>query len=302
MSFSVKDIAGMLADYENDHHMGMDIEEISKLIYDYTSRYPVLVSTLCKHMDDKNEWTKECLIEAIKELMQQKMPLLDSLISKLTDNERLKKLMYNLLFKGNKILYNPDDDAIDVAAMYGFVTNENGTTVVANRIFEIRLYNWFISIETTDSQIFNAGADDKNQFIQNGQLDMEKVLEKFVQHFHDIYGNETEKFLEEDGRKLFLLYLRPIINGTGNYYIEAQTRDQKRTDVVVDYLGKQYVIELKIWRGDEYNSRGEQQIADYLDYFHINKGYMVSFNFNKKKETGVRTLQIGKKALVEAIV
>ena len=32
----------------------------------------------------------------------------------------------------------------------------------------------------------------------------------------------------------------PIINGTGNYYIEAQTRDQKRTDVIVDYLGKQY--------------------------------------------------------------
>lgn len=36
-----------------------------------------------------------------------------------------------------------------------------------------------------------------------------------------------------------------IINGTGNYYIEAQTRDQTQTDIIVDYLGKQYVIELK---------------------------------------------------------
>lgn len=34
---------------------------------------------------------------------------------------------------------------------------------------------------------------------------------------------------------------------TGNYYIEAQTRNQKRTDVIVDYLGTQYIIELKIW-------------------------------------------------------
>ena len=79
-------------------------------------------------------------------------------------------------------------------------------------------------------------------------------------HFHEIYGKNTEKFVEENGRRVFLLYLKPIINGTGNYYIEAQTRDQSRTDVIVDYLGKLYVIELKIWRGNEYNKRGEKQL------------------------------------------
>ena len=60
--------------------------------------------------------------------------------------------------------------------------------------------------------------------------------------------------------ELFLLYLKPIINGTGNYYIEAQTRDQKRTDVIVDYLGRQYIIELEIWRGERYNKEGESMI------------------------------------------
>ncbi len=33
---------------------------------------------------------------------------------------------------------------------------------------------------------------------------------------------------------------------TGNYYLEAQTRDARRTDVIVDYLGEQFVVELKI--------------------------------------------------------
>lgn len=60
-----------------------------------------------------------------------------------------------------------------------------------------------------------------------------------------------------------------IINGTGNYYTEAQPREQTRSDIIVDYLGKQYVIELKIWRGDEYNKRGEKQLAEYLDYYHL---------------------------------
>ena len=68
---------------------------------------------------------------------------------------------------------------------------------------------------------------------------MKRVQEKFMVHFHDIYGKDSDKFVEENGRRLFLLYLKPIINGTGNYYIEAQTRDQTRTDVIVDYLGRQ---------------------------------------------------------------
>ena len=113
---------------------------------------------------------------------------------------------------------------------------------------------------------------------------MEKILEKFIQHFNDVYGNQPDGFKEAEGRKLFMLYLRPIINGTGNYYIEAQTRDQKRTDMIIDYFGQQYVIELKIWHGDEYNTKGEKQIADYLEEYHLEKGYLLSFHFNKNKK------------------
>lgn len=109
-------------------------------------------------------------------------------------------------------------------------------------------------------------------------------------------------FLEDEGRKYFLLYLRPIINGTGNYYIESRTRELRRTDVIVDYRGEQYVIEMKIWHGEEYNKRGEKQLVQYLDDYHQNKGYMVSFNFNKKKQVGVREIRIENKILIEAVV
>lgn len=87
-----------------------------------------------------------------------------------------------------------------------------------------------------------------------------------------------------------------------NYYIEAQTRDARQTDVIVDYRGEQFIVELKIWHGGEYNKRGETQVADYLDYYHQTKGYMASFNFNRKKERGVKKIQIGEKRIVEAVV
>lgn len=302
MSFSPDDIAGMLTDYENDHHTGMNISDISQLIYDYTSGYPVLVAEFCKIMDELSDWSSHGAIEANKQILIKKTPLFESLIGKLEDNESLRKLMHGILFKGQKIPYNPDDATIDDAFMYGFVKNDHGLIAVANRVFEVRIYNWFISLEITDSQIFAEGVNDKSQFISSGGLNMELILEKFILHFNDIYGSQPDKFKEDDGRKLFLLYLRPIINGTGNYYIEAQTRDQRRTDVIVDYLGKQYIIELKIWHGDEYNTQGEKQLSEYLDYYHIDKGYLLSFNFNKNKQSGMHTIELNGRTIVEGVV
>lgn len=40
-----------------------------------------------------------------------------------------------------------------------------------------------------------------------------------------------------------------------DYYIEARTRNLRRTDVIVDYNGVQYIIEMKIWHGEEYHRR-----------------------------------------------
>ena len=131
---------------------------------------------------------------------------------------------------------------------------------------------------------------------------MRKVLEKFVEYFDDIYGDRDEKFMEADGRRYFMLFLKPIINGTGNYYIEARTRNDERTDMIIDYHGEQFVIEMKIWHGDAYHARGEKQLSDYLNYYHLKKGYMLSFNFNKKKKIGVQEIMLGDKVLVEAVV
>ena len=169
-------------------------------------------------------------------------------------------------------------------------------------IFETCLYNYFYAEEELSNGIIREAKQDKNYFIHDGRLDMDIVMQRFVTTFVDIYGHNGEKFIEENGRKLFLLYLKPIINGTGNYYVEAQTRDEKRTDLIVDYLGEQFIIELKIWHGNEYNERGEKQLASYLDYYHQDKGYLLSFNFNQKKEVGVKEIMIDGKRIVEAVV
>ena len=314
MSFSKNEIAGMLTEYEADYKTGMNVDEMAGLLFDDTSGYPFLVSRLCQLMDEvvcKKEtygsksaaWTKEGFYEAQRLILAEKNMLFESLSEKLVSYPELNDMLKSLLFTGKPIVFNYYEPSIGVASMFGFVKNKNGMLVVANRIFETWLYNFYLSAaDMQKKEIYAASLMDKNQFIVNGCLNMRLILEKFVVHFHDLYGDQNETFLEEEGGKYFLLYLRPIINGTGNYYIEAQTRGQKRTDVIVDYRGHQYVIEMKIWRGQEYNNRGEKQLAGYLDDYHVNKGYMVSFNFNRKKKTGIREIVFNDKVIIEAVV
>ena len=313
MSLSAKQIAVMLDEYEADHQTGMNIVAIAEEIYQYTSGYPYLVSAICKIMDEKlprNEifaepqsiWTREGIAEAVKQMLKTNVPLFDSMIKQLDTYKDLRNMIEEIIYQGRRFPFSLQVKSINLGMMFGFLKEHDGSVAIANRIFEMVLLNMFTAEEALGSTAFAYGDRYKSWFTENGRLNMDMVLKKFVEHFHDIYGDNDEKFIEAYGRKFFLLYLKPIINGTGNYYLEAQTRDAKRTDVVVDYLGEQFVIELKIWHGNEYNERGERQPAEYLDYFHQEKGYMISFNFNKKKKIGVRELRVEGKTIIEAVV
>ncbi len=313
MSFSSDDIAGMLREYEKDYHTGMDITLISGMIYAMTSGYPYLVSGMCKYLDEeiagtekfkdkKSAWTKEGVCEAERMLVKEDNTLYQSMIRKLKLYPKLRTVLYELLFTGRPIPYTATNDYMKDAVMFGFIRNEKDTAVVFNQIFESVLYNYFIAEEFSSSEFYKAGVQEKNQFIVGGHLDVRKVLEKFVETFDYLYGDQDVTFYEDVGRRYFLLFLKPIINGVGNYSVESRTRNNERMDLVLYYRGEQSVIEIKIWRGNAYNERGEEQLSDYLDYFHLNKGYMLSFNFNKKKEIGVKEIRVRDKILIEAVV
>ena len=208
MSFSARQIASMLREYEADYHMGMDVGAAGNHIYQYTSGYPYLVSAICKIMDEKLPdkeafadrkaiWTAKGIDEAVKILMDRQIPLFGSMMRHISEYPDLKKLLYAMLFLGEQAAYNPDNETIELAHMFGYVKNSVMGVQVANRIFEMRLYNLFLSEEELSSAMSRAAKHDRNQFVSGGRLDMYRVLEKFVEHFHDIYGENDEKFLEE---------------------------------------------------------------------------------------------------------
>ena len=324
MSLSEKGIAGMLADYENDHHTGMDVAMIAKLLREYTSGYPFLVSRLCQLMDAENEkvkvkgekvadgedervpgWNREGFLRAVNKLLHEEgNTLFDDLVKKLDQFPTLCAMLRSILYQGEAVNYNYAVKEIALGVRFGFIKPDHGKVQIANRIFETYLYNYFFSEAEIREKVFSGHEEPKSQFLlPDGSLDMPKILERFTVAFNEIYGDRDARFLEDEGRRYFMLYIKPIINGVGNYYIEPETRDGLRADMVIDYLGKRYVIEMKIWRGNSYNERGEQQLTEYLDRFQVETGYMVSFSFNKTKAPGLQPpIKLGDRTLIETLV
>lgn len=308
MSFSVEQIKHMLLDYALEQECAIDTTLVAQDIYDYTSGYPYLVSRICQLIDETykdgraDAWTHEGILEAVRKLVRESNSLFEDMAKKLKDYPDLGTMLRDILFCGKGIPFNLGTELVSMGTMFGFLKDEDGQVAISNRIFEIWFYNLFIAQDAIDSKTYDAGQQSKGQFITGNGLDIEKILKKFVEHFTESFGNNTESFVEENGRKLFLLYIRPLINGIGNYYIEARTRSMGRTDLIIDYQGKQYIIEMKIWHGNEYNTRGEEQLLSYLKDYNLEKGYMLSFNFNKNKKTGVKELHFKNHTLIEAVV
>ena len=303
MSLPTDGIQQMLQEYESDHHTGMDTAQMAQMITDYTSGYPFFVSRVCQLIDKQNfSWDKDGLQNAVKILLKEKNTFFDDLTKKLEDFPEMKKMLKEILFSGYEPSFNIYYKHISIAAMFNYISDINGKVKISNRIIETWLYNLFATEEEIDSRLYDKGSIDRSQFIDGKTLKMDKILEKFAHHFRDIYGNKDLTFKEEEGRRFFMLYIRPIINGTGNYYIEAQTRDRSRTDMIIDYLGTQYIIEMKIWRGESYNERGENQLFDYLDFYHADKGYLLSFCFNKNSKPEARTIAQDGREIVEVVV
>ncbi len=302
MSFSAEEIETMLKDYCEENGIEFDIDLIAGEIYRFTSGYPFLVSDICLIIDEEldRDWTINGVYSAVKEILIENNTLFEDVIKNIENNDDIKSVVYEILVKGRKVNYNPD--AYEKGIMYGIFDKRNGKLIIHNKIFEERIYNYLIEQKKTRELSARFTSFNENQLIEDGCLNMEKTLLKFQEFMYEEYRMEDEKFYETNGRLVFLAYLKPLLNGRGFSFVEAQTRENRRMDIVITFGNEKHIVELKIWNGKKQEDKGLNQLADYLEYQKLNTGYMIVFNFNKNKEYTSKWDNANKKQIFEVIV
>ena len=303
MTFHPEEIAQMLNDYENDVHTGMDIKAISEEIYKYTTGYPFLVSYICKKIDEEfdQEWTSESIVKAVKVLVQGNSTLMDDLSKNLENNPEFREFMYSVSVNSVSYSFSLLNPMVNMGNMFSYIRDKNGRVVIHNLIFEEALFLYF----TLDYTIKNNAKLSPFQlnYVRNGKLNMEHVVTRFADLMHQEYRKNDEEFLERQGRLVFLSFLKPIINGIGFYYVEPQTRDNRRMDLVVTYDKQEFIVELKIWHGDKYEELGRDQLSGYLATRGMDEGYLVTFDFSKnKQDTEPQWIEWNGKRIFEVVV
>lgn len=303
MTFHPEEIAQMLQDYENDMHTGMDIKAISEEIYKYTNGYPFLVSYICKIIDEQfgKEWTTESVVKAVKLIVQGGSTLMDDLAKNLEHYPDFREFMFQVAVNGEDYAYTLLNPMVNMGNMFSYIQNRNGRVAVHNLVFEEALYLYY----TVDYNIKNSArlSPFTSNYIINGKLIMEHVVTRFRDLLREEYRDSTVPFLEREGRLLFLTFLKPIINGIGFYYVEPETRDNRRMDLVVNYGREEFIVELKIWRGDKYEQHGRDQLSEYLATRGKDEGYLVTFDFSKdKQDTEPQWIEWNGKRIFEVIV
>ena len=240
-----------------------------------------MVSRICKIIDEKLEkdWTLAGVQNAINILLRDNNTLFDDLGKNLNSNEELYNLIYNIIMCGKQHDYNPLDSAADIGITFGFLRREGNSVVMDNRIFEILIANYFV-IKEKNAEL---PRDNFIGIVENGKMNMALCIKKFAQHYYELYSSQDDKFLERECRLLFLTYLKPIINGQGFYHIESETRNKNRMDLIVDFGGEQFIIELKLWYGEQKHEKAHEQLIEYLNSKNKSEGYLLTFDFRKRR-------------------
>jgi Predicted AAA-ATPase len=286
MSFYPHEIKPMLDEYVHDRGVKMDTQLISERLFYYTSGYPFLVSKLCKMLDEEiiqnGKWTADDVEFAVKQLVKQTNTNFETLTKNLAHNKELYDWVYHIAIDGNRPAFSIHNPVTQLGILHGIFAEKEGVVVIHNRIYNEVIMDYMRErlYQTKLANINDLGSGYKNP---DKTLNMEAVMLGFQTFMKKEYSKKDRKFLEKNGRLVFLAFIKPIINGSGYDFKEPQISEEKRLDVVITYLHQKFVAELKLWYGQKAHEEGLKQLTDYLDRQNLNEGYLLIFDHSEVK-------------------
>ncbi|MGL5378849.1 AAA family ATPase [Clostridium sp.] len=201
MSFSELEIGTMLLQYSKENNLILNIEELSREIYKFTSGYPFLVSRICQVIDedilneDKMAWSIYNVQRAVKIIINEKNTLFDDLIKNMENNKNLYESIYNILVLNTNQVFNINNPTIEIGNMLGYLScNSDNNVQVSNQMLKEVIYNYMVSkTNTVDMNSYNF----KDNFItEDNELSLDKILLKFQQFMKENYSTRDMEFLE----------------------------------------------------------------------------------------------------------
>ncbi|MYA56966.1 AAA family ATPase [Candidatus Poribacteria bacterium] len=300
-NFTLEQVQELLGQYTDEVGQPF-VPEVIAAIHKQTAGQPVLVNRFAQILTEELEVPKTESItmahfsEAHAQLLEEDNANFTHLLTNIRRDPRFESLLMRIMAREEGVDFNLRSDVINELATYGVIARgEDGMCEIVNPIYLYCILQAFKPVVNglEDEYLHEDSREDFLAYLTlAGKVDMESLLDNFQDFiaragFRILQVPDTPQ--ESVGRHLLLAYLDQFVKIIGGFmHIEVPT-GRGRMDLIITHNQRKYIIETKIWRGDNRYQAGKKQLAVYLSSEGLTEGYYVVFDHRQNPEPRVET-------------
>lgn len=300
-NFTLEQVQNLIEQYTEE--VGQPFApEVIESIHKQTAGQPVLVNQFSQILTEELDIPKTKPIdmihfsEAHAQILEEDNTHLTHLLTNIQRDPRFEKLLMRIMEREDGVIFNLRSDVINELATYGVIARgEDGMCEIINPIYLYCILQTFkATINGLEEEYISEGNRKGflNYLTPAGHIDMKPLLD----NFRDFIGRAGFRILqvpdtpqESVGRHLLLAYLDQFVKIIGGFmHLEVQT-GRGRMDIIITHNQRKYIVETKIWRGDNRYQAGKKQLAAYLNTEGVTDGYYIVFDHRENPEQQVET-------------
>ena len=300
-NFTLEQVQELLGQYMDEVGQSFAPEVIAS-IHKQTAGQPMLVNRFAQILTEELDIPKSEPITmthfstAHAQLLNDQNTNIEHLTTNIRRDSRFETVLMRIMERDEGVDFNMDDDIISELATYGVIKKSaDGMCEILNPIYLYRIMRTFKpTVNGLEHQYLPGGGNEGffNYLTPAGYIDMQPLLDNFRDFitrvgFRILQVPDTPQ--ESVGRHLLLAYLDQFVKIIGGFmHIEVQT-GRGRMDLIITHNQRKYIIETKIWRGDNRYQAGKRQLAAYLNTEGVTEGYYIVFDHREDPVPRVET-------------
>ena len=300
-NFTLAQVQELLGQYTDEVGQSFAPEVIESL-HKQTAGQPVLVNRLAQILTEELDIPKTETIDsehfstAHMQILEESNVNLQHLTTNIQRDARFARFLMKITSYDEGIRFSPRDEIISALATYGVIAKGTDSMCeIVNPIYHYCILQTFEpAVNGLEQEYFpqDTGNGFQDYLTPAGDIDMGPLLDNFSDFitragFRILQVPETPQ--EYVGQHLLFAYLDNFVRLVhGTIHIEVQT-GRGRMDLLVTHNARKYIVETKIWQGQQSYQAGKKQLAEYLKLEGTEKGYYVVFDHRKVPEPRVET-------------
>lgn len=295
-NFTLEQVQELLAQYTDEVGQAF-VPDVVTAIHKQTAGQPVLVNRFAQILTEEldipktESITMEHWTTAHAQLLHARNTNIQHLTTNIRRDQRFESMLMRIMANDDGVPFNLHNDIINQLATYGVIKEgTDGMCEILNPIYLYCILQAFKPVVNGLEQAYFP--EDYDYLTPTGQIELAALLDNFQDFiarvgFRILQVPDTPQ--ESVGRHLLLAYIDEFVRGIGGFmHLEAQT-GRGQMDIILTHNSRKYIIETKVWRGNNRYQAGKQQLAAYLKLEGATEGYYVVFDHRKEAEARVET-------------